>query len=209
MNSDAMQLVPNEQLQRTSTQQVANNSHSGDVIASLQPPVPQQGGPFPFFDAPEVAQPAGAHGSGSRKGHEDQLRVTFGPRAFHWAKSDSRVLRPIIRSWRDSGCDTIKADLLEVLPIAIPERTRFVHTVERGYLQLLDFAVDMLPVRDALTPFLQSMAELLNASNPSDEARTIRIPPDLHQCLMAGASSLAGLHRQEFDVTRKVRDIQF
>ena len=207
MNSDAMQLVPNEQQQRTSTQQVANNSQFGHVIASLQPPVPQQGGPFPFFDTPEVAQPAGAHGSGSRKGHEDHLRVAFGPRAFHWAKSDSRVLRPIIRSWRDSGCDTIKADLLEVLPIAIPEHMRFAHADEHGYLPLLDFAVDILPVRDALTPFLQSMAELLNASNPSDEARTIRIPPELHQRLMAGATSLAGWHRQEFDVTRKIRDI--
>ena len=80
--------------------------------------------------------------------------------------------------WRDSGCDTIKADSLEVLPIAIPERTRFADTVERGYLELLDFAVDMLLVRDALTPFLQSMAELLNASHPSDEARKIRIPLD-------------------------------
>ena len=116
---------------------------------------------------------------------------------------------PIIRSWRVSGCDTINSDLLEVLPIAIQERTRFVHTVERGYLQLLDFAVDMLPIRDALTPFLQSMAELLNASNPSDEARTIHIPPDLYQRLMVDATSLAGWHRHEFDVTRKVRDIQF
>ena len=89
MNSDAMQLVPNEQQQRTSTQQVANNSQSSNVIASLQPPVPQQGGPFPFFDAPEVTQPAGVHGSGSRKGHEDQLRFAFGARAVHWAKSDS------------------------------------------------------------------------------------------------------------------------
>ena len=281
MNSDAMQVVPNEQQQRTSTQQIANNSQSGNVIASLQPPVPQQGGPFPFFDAPEAAQPASAHGSGSRKGHEDQLRVAFGPRAFHWAQSDSRVLLPIIRTrrpgdpgvrrlhteqdgefksisleefwqwkgiihtftyraqhqsnglverkigqlestraalltidlpanlWpdvymamcytqnivpssalqcaavcgRDSGCDTIKADLLEVLPIAIPERTRFVHTVKRGNLQLLHFAVEMLPARDALKPFLQSMAELLNASNSSYEARTIRIPPDFDSAL--------------------------
>ena len=116
-----------------------------------------------------------------------------------------------MRSWRDSGCDvdSIKADLREVLPIAIPERTRFVHTLNRGYLQLLDFAVEMLPVRDALTRFLQSMADLLNASNPSDEARRITIPPDLHQRLMAGATSLAGWPRQEVDVTRKVRDIQF
>ena len=103
-----------------------------------------------------------------------------------------RILRPIIRRWRDSGCDAIKAVLLEVLPNAIPERTTFVHTVERGYLQLLDFAVDMLPVRDALTPFWQSMVDLMNAGNASDEARTISIPPDLHQRLMAGATSLAG-----------------
>ena len=79
MNSDAMQLVPNQQQQRTSTQQVANNSQSGNSIASLQPPVPQQGGPFPFLDAPKVAQPAGAHGSWFRKGHEDQLRVALWP----------------------------------------------------------------------------------------------------------------------------------
>ena len=204
-----MQVVPTEQQQRTSEQQIANNSQSGNVIASLQPPVPQQGDPFPFFNATEAAQLAGAHGSGSRKGHEDQLLVAFGIRAFHWAKSDSRVLRPSIRSWRDCGCDAIKADLLEVLPVAIPERTRFVHTVERGYLQLLDFAVDMLSVLYALTPFLLSLADLLNASNPYDEARAISIPPDLHQRLMAGATNLAGWHRQEFDVTRKVRDIQF
>ena len=139
-----MQVVSNEQQHRTSTQRIAKNSHSGNAIACLQPPVPRHGGPFPFFNASEAAQPAGAHSSGSRKGHEDQLRVAFGPRAFHWAKSDSQVLRPIIRSWRDSGCDTIKADLLEVLPIAIPKRTTFVHTVERGYLQPLAFAVDIL-----------------------------------------------------------------
>ena len=54
------------------------------------------------------------------------------------------------------------------------------HTVERGYLQLLDFTVDMLPVLDApIDTLLQSMAELLNASNLSDQARTIRIPSDL------------------------------
>ena len=67
----------------------------------------------------------------------------------------------------------------------------------------------MLPVRDALKPFFQSVADLLNASNPADEARTISILPDLHQRLMAGATSLADWHRHEFDITRKVRDIQF
>ena len=41
MNADAMQVVPNEQQQRTYEQQIANNSKSGNVIASLQPPVPQ------------------------------------------------------------------------------------------------------------------------------------------------------------------------
>ena len=203
MNSDVMQVVPNEQQHRTSMQQIANSSQSSNAISSLQPPVPQQGGPFLFFNAPEAAQPAGAHSSGSRKGHDDQQRVAFGHRAFHWAQSDSRVLRYIIRSWRDSGCDTIQADLQEVLPIAMPDSTRIVHTVERGYLQVLDFTVDMLHVRDALTPFLQSMAESLNASNPSNEARTIRIPPDLHKRLMAGASSLAGWHRQEFYVKKE------
>ena len=117
---------------------------------------------MPFFNAPEAAQPAVVHDSGSHKRHvhEDQLRFLFGPRAFHWAKSNSRVLRPIIRSWRDSGCDIVKAELLETLHIAIPERMRCVHTVERGHFQLLDFAMDMLPVKDEVTPFLQSMAEL-------------------------------------------------
>ena len=52
-------------------------------------------------------------------------------------------------------------------------------------------------------------AWFLNASNPSDEARMICIPPEFHQRLMSGANSLVGWYRQEFDVTRKVRDIQF
>ena len=47
----------------------------------------------------------------------------------------------------------------------------------------------------------------MNASSPSDEAGTSSIPPDVHHCLMAGATSLAGWHRQGFDVTRKLRDI--
>ena len=79
MNSDAMQLVPNQQQQRTSTQQVANNSQSGNAIASLQPPVPQQGGPFPFLDAPKVAQPAGAHGSGSARGTKTSCASHLAP----------------------------------------------------------------------------------------------------------------------------------
>ena len=98
MNADLMPVVPTEQRYRASEQQIANNSHPCNAVASLKPPVPQQGGRFPFSNAPEAAQLADAHGSEFRKGHEDQLRVAVGPRAFHWAKSDTRVLRPIIRS---------------------------------------------------------------------------------------------------------------
>ena len=197
-----MQVVSNEWRKHASEKQTANNAQTDNAGTSLQTSASQQGSPFPFCTGPEAAQPAGAHGSGSREGHAEQLRNAFGLRAFHWANSDSHVLRPIIRSGRGSGCDSVEAELLENLPIANRERTHFVHTVERGYLQLLDFAVDMLPLRDALTLFLQSLAELMNASNPFGETRTIHIPPHLHQHLMTGTTSFAGLHRQEFDVSK-------
>ena len=56
-----------------------SGTHAYSYYGTLFSPVPQQGGPFPFFNAPEVAQPAGAHGSWFRKGHEDQLRVALWP----------------------------------------------------------------------------------------------------------------------------------